>query len=154
MTRTEPDPTVIRREILIDARVERVWTVLTEGRHLGAWFGDAGATIDLRPGGSLVCHWHEHGTIEAVVTIVEPPHRFGFRWAGPLASRPSPGNATDVTFTLTSEGERTRLRVVESGFEDLAVGAEQRARYLAGNTEGWEFELDELRRYLAKGVAT
>ena len=32
MTRTEPDPTVIRREILIDARVERVWNELPQAQ--------------------------------------------------------------------------------------------------------------------------
>ena len=43
----------IERETTIAAPVERVWSLITEAEHLGKWFGDAGAEIDLRPGGAL-----------------------------------------------------------------------------------------------------
>ena len=45
-------PDQIERETVIAAPVERVWALLTEAEHLGRWFGDAGAEIDLRPGGA------------------------------------------------------------------------------------------------------
>ena len=38
----------IERDVLIDAPVERVWALITQAEHLGTWFGDAGADIDLR----------------------------------------------------------------------------------------------------------
>ena len=41
----------IERDVLIDAPVKRVWALITEAEHLGTWFGDAGADIDLREGG-------------------------------------------------------------------------------------------------------
>ena len=41
----------IEREVTIEAPVERVWSVITEAEHVGRWFGDAGAEVDLRPGG-------------------------------------------------------------------------------------------------------
>ena len=69
----------IEREITIEAPVDRVWSLITEAEHLGTWFGDAGANIDLRPGGALEVRWEDH-TLTGVVTAVEPKSRFTFRW--------------------------------------------------------------------------
>src|SRR5256714_12456447 len=74
-------PDAIERETVIAAPVERVWRLLTDADHLGTWFGDAGAEIDLRPGGTLVLRWVEHGTVHARVERVEPDRLFSYRWA-------------------------------------------------------------------------
>src|SRR5262245_40624846 len=107
-------PEHIEREILIDAPLEVVWAVVTEPEHVGAWFGDD-AAIELRPGGDMVLTWQEHGSFRARVEKVEPPHVFAFRWARPAGAEPRTGNSTLVELSLSAEGERTRLRVVESG---------------------------------------
>ncbi|HYI20614.1 MAG TPA: SRPBCC family protein [Solirubrobacteraceae bacterium] len=140
----------IEHETVIDAPVERVWTLITEAEHLGRWFGDAGADVDLRPGGGLVVRWTEHGVSRARVVAVDPPTGFSYRWApfkDPGGDEPVEGNSTLVEFTLAPEGDGTRLRVVESGFSSLATSAEQRARNHASNTRGWELETEELREY-------
>lgn len=139
----------IERAVVVEAPPERVWEVITQAEHLGAWFGDAGADIDLRPGGKLSLHWVEHGTVHGVVEVVEPAERFVFRWAGPSSSDPTAGNATTVEFRLEPEGSGTRLTVVETGFGDLSVPADDRAAYVDDNITGWRDELDELRTYLA-----
>jgi uncharacterized protein YndB with AHSA1/START domain len=146
-------PDRIERETVINAPVERVWELITEAVHLGRWFGDAGAEIDLRPGGAMVLRWTEGGTSRGRVVAVEPPTRFAYRWApfkDPGGQEPVDGNSTLVEFTLQPEGDATRLRVVESGFASLATSEEQRARNFNGNTEGWERETDELRAYAQK----
>jgi uncharacterized protein YndB with AHSA1/START domain len=146
----------IERETTIAAPVERVWELLTEAEHVGRWFGDAGAEIDLRPGGEMLMRWAEHGTSRARVEAVEPHRRFAYRWApfqDPAGAEPVEGNSTLVEFTLTPEGEATRLRVVESGFAALACSDEQRAKNLAGNTEGWTMELGELADYAEQVAA-
>jgi uncharacterized protein YndB with AHSA1/START domain len=146
----------IERETIIAAPVERVWALLTESEHIGRWFGDAGAEIDLRPGGEMVMHWAEHGTSRARVEAVEPHRRFAYRWApfrDPGGADPVEGNSTLVEFTLSPEGGATRLRVVESGFAALDCSDEQRAENLAGNTEGWRLELGELADYAEKVAA-
>jgi uncharacterized protein YndB with AHSA1/START domain len=146
-------PDEIQREIVIDAPVERVWELITEAEHLGRWFGDAGAEIDLRPGGALVLRWSAHGTSRGRVVAVEPCTRFSYRWApfkDPGGAEPVEGNSTLVEFTLQPEGTGTRLRVVESGFASLATSDEQRVQNVEGNTGGWERETDELRRYAEK----
>lgn len=146
-------PQEIKREIVIAAPMERVWAALTEPEHLGAWFGDSGATVDLREGGAITMTWRKHGTVHAVIEKVDPPRFFSYRWARPVGAQPRKGNSTLVEFTLTQEGSGTRLRMVESGFRDLDATEEENAKYAAGNVEGWLMELDELREYLQKQPA-
>ena len=104
----------------------------------------------------MVIRWAEHGTSHARVVAVEPPARFAYRWAPfkePGGVEPVEGNSTLVEFTLASEGDGTRLRVVETGFASLATSDEQRASNHAGNTRGWELELGELRDHAARVAA-
>jgi uncharacterized protein YndB with AHSA1/START domain len=149
--REQEDPMdMIEREVTIAAPVERVWALMTAGEHLGRWFADAGADVDLRPGGALELRWKEHGTSRGRIEAVEPPRRLAFRWApfkDPGGVEPTDGNSTLVEFTLSEEGDGTRLRVVESGFATLDCSDEQRGRNLDGNTEGWRLELAELQEY-------
>ena len=146
-------PDRIERDIMIDAPIERVWAVITEAEHVGKWFGDIGATIDLRAGGEFQCSWEKHGTVLGIIVKVDPPKFFSYRWARPLGATVQPGNSTLVEFSLTSEGKGTRLRVVESGFRDLNLSDEDRAKYAGENHEGWAKELAELASYMT-GVTT
>ena len=146
-------PDKIQREVTIDAPVERVWSVVTEAEHIGRWFGDAGAEIDLRPGGAFRCSWGKHGTVHGVVERVEAPRFFSYRWARPLGTDVAPGNSTLVEFTLIPDGKGTRLRVVESGFLELDGSDEARAKYAEENTGGWKAELDELATYVLQRAA-
>lgn len=150
------DADMIEREVTIDAPVARVWSLLTEAEHLGTWFADSGAEVDLAPGGRIELRWEEHGTSQAVIERVEPERHLSFRWAPfkePGGAEPVEGNSTRVEFTLAAEGDATRVRVVESGFAALATSDEQRARNRDGNTEGWEHELGELAEYAARIAA-
>ena len=146
----------IERETLIAAPVERVWAVLTEGEHVGRWFSDAGAEIDLQPGGEMVLRWAEYGIGRARVVDVEPPRRFSYRWAAireHWGEEPDDRNSTLVEFTLAPEGDGTRLHVVESGFEALEGTDEQRRRSFEDNTEGWETQLENVREYVQRVAA-
>ena len=146
-------PDQIERETVINAPPGRVWELITEAEHLGRWFGDAGAELELRPGGAMVLRWTDHGTSRGRVVAVEPRTRFSYRWApftDPGGEEPVEGNSTLVEFTLQPEGVGTRLRVVESGFASLATSEEQRVANHEGNTKGWEFETGELRKYAQK----
>ncbi|HEX6910566.1 MAG TPA: SRPBCC family protein [Longimicrobium sp.] len=142
-------PDRIEREVLIAAPIERVWAVITRPEHVGAWFGDAGAEIDLRPGGVILIHWKEHGTGYGIVERVEPPRVFVWRGALLGHSEVRDDNSTVVEFTLTPEGKGTRLRVVESGFGTLDLPEEERARQAEGNVEGWRIKTAELAEYVA-----
>jgi uncharacterized protein YndB with AHSA1/START domain len=148
-------PEQIERETVIAAPVERVWTLLTEAEHLGRWFGDAGAEVDLRPGGALSLTWEQYGTVHGRVVDVEAPRRFSYRWAVLRESQSEPveGNSTLVEFTLEAEGDGTRLRVVESGFDTLFADPEKRTQRYEDNTKGWGSELAELAEYAERVAA-
>lgn len=144
-----PQTDRIERDILIAAPIERVWALVTSAEHLGRWFGDAGAEIDLRPGGALALRWQRYGTVHGRVEVVDRPHRVTYRW---LAMReadvePTPANSTLVEFTLGAEDGGTRVAVVESGFDGLDVDPAERTAAFASHTEGWAAELAELATY-------
>jgi uncharacterized protein YndB with AHSA1/START domain len=143
----------IEREVVIDAPVERVWALITQAEHLGAWFGDAGAEIDLREGGELELRWEDYGTSRGQIERLDEPTAFSFRWApfqDPGGVEPTDGNSTLVEFTLAAEGDGTRLRVVESGFTGLETSPEQQRKNYESNTEGWSAELGELAEYASR----
>jgi uncharacterized protein YndB with AHSA1/START domain len=146
-------PDTISREIDIDAPPAVVWPIVTEADHLSGWFSDE-AEIDLRPGGAMLLTWHGHGSYRARVETVEPPHTFAFRWLRREHNEPVEGTSTLVVITLTPAGAGTRLRVLESGFSELAWSEHERARYADENAKGWIVELDELRTYAAQATAS
>ena len=143
----------IERDIFIKAPVERVWDLVTQDEHVGRWFGDAGAEIDLRPGGSVTLSWKEHGTVHGRVEEVDAPSRFVWIWASEAGIEPVPGRSTRIEFTLAAEADGTRLRVVESGFASLDYPEERIAEKQAGNGRGWAAELGDLAAYAAESPA-
>jgi uncharacterized protein YndB with AHSA1/START domain len=139
----------IERETTIAAPVERVWEILTTAEHLGRWFGDAGAEVDLRPGGVMALHWREHGTVRARVERVEPHRLFSYRWAASMEAEPAEGHSTLVEFALepAEDGGATLLRVVESGFAELRMSADERAEKVDGNARGWSQKMTDIAAY-------
>ena len=142
-------PDRIEREIVIDAPVEVVWAVVTEPDQISGWFSDS-VELDLRPGGEATFVWDKHGTVRGRVERVEPPHVFAFRWVPDHSAEPADGNLLLVEFTLTPEDEGTRLKVVETGFAQLAGSDDERREHFDGHTRGWERELGELVAYVAE----
>src|SRR5215213_5372483 len=139
----------IETDIVIAAPVERVWELITTAEHVGRWFGDAGAEIELRPGGAMSLSWREHGTFHGRAEAAEPPYRFAWRWLATMGvqEEPTPANSTLTEFTLADEGDATRVAVVETGFDALDVPPTERTAALASHTRGWALELDELATY-------
>jgi uncharacterized protein YndB with AHSA1/START domain len=142
-------PQRIEREIVIDAPVEVVWSVVTEPEHISGWFSDS-ADLDLRPGGKAVLHWNDFGTVQGRVERVEPPHFFSFRWAVDPGREFDEGTSTLVEFSLRAEQDSTRLTVVETGFQALARPEDEKQRYFDSHRRGWELELGELGEYVGR----
>jgi len=143
-------PDSIEREIQIDAPIETVWSIVTEPRHIGSWFSDS-AEVDLRPGGDLVLTWEELGSTVATVEKVDPPNAFAFSWVSPEPDRDPEGRggSTLVEFLLRAQDDGTLLRVVESGFAELAGSPEENAELATRHTGGWGTFLDKLAAHLA-----
>jgi uncharacterized protein YndB with AHSA1/START domain len=61
-----------------------------------------------------------------------------YRWSSAFPGEElRENNSTLVEFTLSTEGGKTRLRVVESGFAALAGSGELREEAIRFNAEGW-----------------
>ncbi|MEV8329278.1 SRPBCC domain-containing protein [Streptomyces niveus] len=136
----------IEREITIEASQERVWSLVSEP---GFWVTDevnlTGATA--KEGEVNVARSAEWGDYPVRVEKVEPPTYLAYRWASAFPGQePHADNSTLVEFTLIPEGDKTRLRVVESGFEALAGSEELRSRAVKDNTGGWPQVLDALKK--------
>ena len=141
-------PDRVEREILIDAPLEVVWAVITEPDHVSGWFSET-AEIDLRPGGEMTLDWEGH-RVSGRVEQLDPPHHFSFRWIRGSGEEARDDNSTLVEFSLSADGEGTRLRVVETGFATLDWPEEEQVRDAEEHRAGWKLELDELREYLRR----
>jgi len=142
----------IVRETVVVAPPERVWEILTTAEYVGRWFGADKAEIDLRPGGSFVMTWAEHGVGYARVERVEEPGPsspglFSFRWGIEPGAEPEPGEETLVEFTLAPTGDGTLLRVVESGFSKLDRPAEKQEWHRERNVDGWRQVLEAIAKH-------
>ncbi|GAA2782164.1 SRPBCC family protein [Kitasatospora paracochleata] len=136
---------VIERETLIEAPLERVWTLVAEP---GFWVADE-ENLTGNPGqvgDSVIARSAKWGEFPVRVEKVQPPTYVAYRWASAFGGDTvSEDNSTLVEFTLIAEGDKTRLRVVESGFEALACSGERRTQAFESNTQGWPQVLDGVR---------
>ncbi len=136
----------IERETLIAAPLERVWSLVAEP---GFWVADdASLSGNVAEEGELmVAKNAEYGDFPVRVEKVEPPNYVAYRWASAFPGEELRGdNTTLVEFTLTSEGNGTRLRVVESGFAALATSEELRSKAHEDNTGGWAEVFNTIKR--------
>lgn len=133
---------------------ERVWNAITKPEQFSQWFGIV-KDMDVRVGGQINFVWdNERSPYPAVIEMIEPLHRFAFRWYSYAIGHPdlklAPTSSTLVEFTLEEIAEGTRLTLVESGFASLPEALA--ASSLQDNQGGWEAGLNELRSYLQNQV--
>jgi len=142
-------PAAIEKEVLIDAPVEVVWRVVTEPEQIRQWFSEE-AEIELRVGGKGRLKFKSGIQYFVQVEVMEPPHRFAFRWVHPEGSPAREDNSMLVEFTLAAEGGGTRLRVVESGFDKIDWSDAEKARYADDHSRGWSRFAEQLRDYVSR----
>lgn len=135
----------IERDTLIAAPLERVWSLVAEP---GFWAADeanlSGAVAE--EGESRVVRHAEHGDFPVRVEKVEPPTYVAYRWVSAFPGEElRDDNSTLVEFTLTREGDKTRLRVVESGFSALPTSEDNRRNVINDHTAGWPQCFDALK---------
>lgn len=119
---TQVADTVVRKEIVVEAPIERAFSVFTdrfgdfkprEHNLLGAPITET--TFEPRVGGHIYdraedgseCRW-------ARILAYEPPHRVVFSWdIGPTWQiEPDPANTSEVEVTFVAEGsDRTRVEL-------------------------------------------
>jgi uncharacterized protein YndB with AHSA1/START domain len=131
------------REIVVEASPATIFGFLTDPvKHL-EWLGTE-ADLDPVPGGIYrVLVGGVHPSVGEFIEVV-PDRRvvFTFGWDEP--GHPIPAGSTTVEFTLTPEGDKTRVRLVHSGLPADAV---------SDHTGGWDHYLGRLATVATGGVA-
>jgi uncharacterized protein YndB with AHSA1/START domain len=130
---------------------ERVWAAITEPEQLAKWFVSAVQMEELRVGAPIRFMFEQFGNPLGIIEVVEPLHRFAFRWpAVPVGADLSvPVTQTYnllVEFTLEDAPEGTRLTFVHSGFARLP--ADKVEGYQDRDARGWPIVLTTLETYL------
>jgi uncharacterized protein YndB with AHSA1/START domain len=137
---------MIQRDTLTDASVEPVWSLASAP---GFWVADLESIQGTTAveGEATVAKNPEFGEFPVRVVKVEPPSYVAYRWApASPGQEPTEGNSTLVEFTVSAEGDKTRLTVVESGFAALAVSEEVRAKTINDLSSGWPQVLDAAKK--------
>ena len=142
----------IEKEVVMNAPRSRVWRAITDAKQFGEWFRvdmkdafETGATAR----GQIKTPGYEHLTLEVQVERMEPERLFSFRWH-PYAVDPdvdySKEPTTLVVFELDDVEGGTRLRITESGFDELPL--ERRAEAFRMNSGGWEAQIQNVANYV------
>lgn len=133
----------IERTLEFDVPPKRVWRALTDPVELATWFPDEARDLEVRPGSGGWWHWEAHGSYAVRFEVVDRPRRLVWVWARDPDVGIDDGPTTRVEWTLDPlrGGQGTRFHLREDGF----LTPEARGQ----NEEGWNQELDELRRHLA-----
>jgi uncharacterized protein YndB with AHSA1/START domain len=144
----------IEQEILVNAPLDAVWRAVTEPEHISRWFSDE-TDLDAKPGYEGVLTFRDRATKQAMslpVTVesVAPRHTCTYRWLHPTDATAEEGNSLPVTFTLTANGDGTRLHVAETGLAAMGWSAEQQDAYADEHSQGWIVHLGRLRECLAE----
>lgn len=121
-----------------------VWTLLTEPKHLQAWFGPH-VTLEARPGGRFREERTDNGVRTETTGRVEDvraPQTIAWSWADE-----DWGATTRVRFDLSGEGDETELRLEHSGWS--AFPEALRDELKREHDVGWRKHLESLARYAA-----
>jgi uncharacterized protein YndB with AHSA1/START domain len=129
---------IIKREILIDAPVAKVWEHITDSNKIAGWL----MPNDFEPklGKEFALDCNEQGKISCVVKEIVPFQKLVYGFKSKVTKV-----ETLVTITLTKEGRGTRLTLVHSGWDALPPG-EQGIADLFG--DGWGGSLAKLQKQI------
>jgi uncharacterized protein YndB with AHSA1/START domain len=108
----------VRREIVVPAPREEVWSALTSPERLSEWFAPE-VELAVEPGGEGIFRWPDGETRRAVVEELDPGERFAFRW-----SDEDGRDETRVELTLDDVPDGTRVSVTETPVGPTACAGE------------------------------
>ncbi len=142
----------IEKEIVVHAPRAKVWRAITDYREFGKWF-QAEMKDPFVPGalskGRITHPGYEHLTLEVQVERMEPEHLFSWRWH-PYAVDPKQDYSNEpttlVVFELEEVREGTRIKVTESGFDNIPLA--RRAEAFRMNSGGWAAQIQNVARYV------
>jgi uncharacterized protein YndB with AHSA1/START domain len=132
------EATTATRSVVVEREIphapEKIWRALTQPHLIAEWLmkndfaPSVGHRFDLRG---------DWGTVDCRVLAIEPNRTLSYTWA-------ALGLESVVTWTLTTTGSGTRLRMEQSGFRPDQQQAYQGATY------GWPRFFAQLEQMLAR----
>jgi uncharacterized protein YndB with AHSA1/START domain len=142
----------IEKQTVVRAPRAKVWRAITDSRQFGRWFRAEMADEFVQGAwarGHITYPGYEHLKIEVYVERIEPERYFAWRWH-PYAVDPekdySQEPTTLVEFELEEVPEGTRIRVTESGFDQIPLA--RRAEAFRMNSGGWQEQLVNVAAYV------
>jgi uncharacterized protein YndB with AHSA1/START domain len=131
----------VDKSIEIDARVTKVWEVLTVRRYTSNWapeFSGGSPFLiesDWKPGSPVVWKDAEDRTIvEGNVTALDPPKLLRFTVFDVRSERPPVKEDDGITYELSEKDDKTRLHVLQGDFSAMPDGE----KYRDLSAEIWE----------------
>jgi uncharacterized protein YndB with AHSA1/START domain len=130
----------IKKEIVIDAPVAKVWEHITDPQKIAGWL----MPNDFEPnvGKHFVLDCQEQGKVSCVVKELIPQQKLVYSFQSKVTKI-----ETLVTITLAREGKSTRLTLVHSGWDALPPNEQDIADTFDG---GWGSGLEKLREQIQK----
>ena len=138
-------PNQVEREMTIEAPIDVVWRVVTDPEHMKQWFA-AEAELNTETGHGRL-RFQQGQVFFLHIEAFEPPRRFAYRWLREEATTATPKNSMLVEFTLDVDGDGTRVRVRESGFDQVDWSDAVKAKYAEDHDHGWQRYLGLLNDY-------
>ena len=127
----------------IDATVEEVWHALTTGEGIARWFAPY-ASVMPGPEGSVSIGWDPKEMWSTPITVWEPLRRM--QTASEMPSKDGRMVRLAIDYYVEAHGDRVRVRLVHSGFDD----SESWDGYIDGLDAGWRYFLFNLKHALER----
>ncbi|WP_127530475.1 SRPBCC family protein [Paenibacillus kobensis] len=106
-TKSLPD---VRKTVLINAPIEKVWKAVSTAEGIAAWFMPPN---NFQPvvGFEFVLNAGPFGMSPCKVTLVDPPNRLSFNW----------GKDWTLTFELAEQDGKTEFTLIHGGWSEDTV---------------------------------
>ncbi|MEK5069192.1 SRPBCC family protein [Sporosarcina sp. FSL K6-1508] len=118
----------VRKNILINAQIEKVWEYVATAEGIGTWF----MPNDMQPieGKEFILQAGPWGNSACKVTEVNPPNRLSFEW----------GKEWLITFELKEVDGQTELTLIHGGWNDenQTEFGESHAEVRSRMSGGWD----------------
>jgi uncharacterized protein YndB with AHSA1/START domain len=122
--------TAALRSILVERTMplppDKIWHALTQSTLIGSWLmrNDFEPTIGRRFNFRATPMYGWNGVTDCEVLLVESPGKLAYSWKA-SGDQAADGLRTTVTWTLTPQGDSTRVRMEQSGFRPQDEGGYQ-----------------------------
>ena len=143
------DHLFIHKEIILNAPVSKVWDALTNPGYTRQYMYECDAISDWIKGSDLIWKGHKDGKVyvKGHIIDIDPEKLLRFTTFGADNKLPDvPENYSTVTYTLTFEGDKTKLTITDGDFAKIAEG---KARH-KDSLKGWEMVIPKLKEVVEK----